>query len=813
MPMAELSFAWLDTTLSDIRYALRSLRRSPGFAITTIVSLTLGLGASLAVFTAADNLLVRPLPYRNASRLVMVWEAERGNDNDRNVVSPANYLDWKAQDNAFDGMAAFTPVRTVLTDQRRTGEFREQSVTADFFPVLGIHPLRGRLFTSEEDRDPGQVVLISYRLWQSWFGGESDTIGRKVKLNSLPVTIIGILPPDFYFLDRKVDLWGPLGLNTALDYRHTSGRWLMSLGRLRPEVKLSRAQARMTQLALRLEHAYPEFNTNWTIHLEPLRDSLFHEAKTPLLVLLAAVVMLLAVACANVANLLLARYSSRSREIAVRASLGAAGWRIVRQLLTESLLLGAAGGFLGVLFARWAVSGLVALAPEDLAQSAGTIHVDFRMVVFAIALSLLTGILFGIAPAMVASRFDLLSALRGQSRFGSGRRLRSWLVSAEVATSVVLLAGATLLFRSLVGLETVNTGMDTSNLLTFRVSLLDARYAMPRARTQFLERVLDQLGHLPRVRAASAAGCVPFTGGCYGTSVHIEGRPPAKPGEALSAAIQIVMPGYFHTLGIPLKSGRDFTAADNIATSPYRFMVNEAFVKRYLRGEQPLDKRISVLMENQNPYGEIIGVVANARELSIDREAKATVYYVHSHLSDPGMYFLVRIDSNPMGLAEPARRIIQGIDPSLPIADVRTMEDVLGENFSRQKFSAWLLSGFAAVALALAAIGIYGVVAYSVTARRREFGVRAALGADANSIIVLVLRTGARPILLGLLFGVAAAVAASNLLKSLLFGIAPQDPVTFTVVPLFFAAVALAAGIVPARRAAHLDPMEALRTE
>jgi putative ABC transport system permease protein len=813
MPMAQLSFAWLDTTFGDIRYALRSLRRSPGFAITTILSLTLSLGASLAVFTAADNLLVRPLPYRNASRLVMVWEAERGNDNDRNVVSPANYLEWKAQNDVLDGMAAFTPVRTVLTDQLRTEEFREQSVTADFFPLLGIHPLRGRLFTTEEDRDPGQMVLISYRLWQSWFGGDSDIIGRKVQLNSLPVTIIGVLPRDFYFLDRKVDLWGPLGLNPAQDYRRTSGRWLISLGRLRPGVKLGQAQAHMTALAARLEQAYPEFNRNWTINLESLRDALFHEAKTPLLVLLAAVVMLLAVGCANVANLLLARYSSRSQEIAVRASLGAARWRVVRQLLTESLLLGAAGGVLGVIFARWGVNGLVALAPEDLAQSAGAIHVDFRMVVFAVALSLLTGILFGIAPAIVASRFDLLSALRGHSRFGSGRRLRSWLVSAEVATSVVLLAGATLLFRSLVGLETINTGMDTSNLLTFRVSLLDARYKKARSRTQFLERVLDQLKHLPPVRAASAAGCVPFTGGCYGTSVNIEGRPPAKPGEALSAAIQIVMPGYFHTLGIPLKSGRDFAAADNIATSPYRFMVNEAFVKQYLRGEQPLGKKISVLMENQNPYGEIIGVVADARELSIDREAKATVYYAYSHLSDPGMYFLVRADSNPLGLAEPARRIIQRIDPSLPVADVRTMEEVLGENYSRQRFSAWLLSGFAAVALALAAIGIYGVVAYSVTARRREFGVRAALGADANSIVVLVLRTGARPILLGLLFGVAAAVAASNLLKSLLFGIAPHDPVTFAAVPLFFAAVALAAGIVPARRAARLNPMEALRTE
>jgi putative ABC transport system permease protein len=306
---------------------------------------------------------------------------------------------------------------------------------------------------------------------------------------------------------------------------------------------------------------------------------------------------------------------------------------------------------------------------------------------------------------------------------------------------------------------------------------------------------------------------VPFTGGCYGTSVNIEGRPPAKPGEALSAAIQIITPGYFRTLGIPIKSGRDFTAADNIATSPYRFLVNEAFVNQYLRGEKPLSKKISAVMQDKNPYGEIIGVVADARELSIDREAKPTVYYVYSHLSDPGMYFMVRVHSSPLGLAGPARRIVQRLDPSLPIADVRTMEEVLGLSYSRQRFSAWLLSGFATVALALAAIGIYGVVAYSVTARTHEFGVRAALGADAKSIIVLVLRTGARPILFGLLFGVAAAVEVSNLLKSLLFDIAPHDPLTFAVVPSVFALVALAAGIVPARRAARLDPMEALRTE
>jgi putative ABC transport system permease protein len=810
----QASLAWLETTLRDIRYALRSIARSPGFAVTTLLSLTLGLGASLAVFTVADNLLVRPLPYFDASRLVMVWESEPKIGAEHNVVSPANYLDWKSQNDIFEGMAGFSTLRSaVLTDNGSAQELGAVSVTADFFPLLGVQPVRGRLFTKEEDRSPGGVTLISYRLWQSWFGGDEHIIGRKVQMNSFPFTIIGVLPPNFYFLDREADLWGPLGLDPAQDYRKTSGRWMLSVGRLWPHVKIGQAQAHMTALAKRLEQAYPAFNTNWTVDVEPLRDALFQEAKMPLLVLLAAVVMMLAVACANVANLLLARYSARSREIAVRVSLGAGRWRVIRQLLTESLLLGAAGGICAVMLAHWAVRSLVVLAPKDLAKSSG-IHVDLRIVVCAIALSVLTGLLFGLAPALVTLRLDLMSALRGDSRAGSaGVGVRSWLVGAEVAMSVILVAGALLLFRSLVGLETVNPGFQPSGLLTFRVTLPPARYATPRLRTQFFARAIEQLAHLPGVRAVSAASCVPFSGGCAGTSVNIEGRPPAKPGEEISASIQTVMPGYFHTLGIPLASGRDFNEFDNSDTAPYRFIVNEAFARRYMRGEQPLGKRINVAMEMGNPFGEIIGVAADARELSLDREPVPTVYYIHSHLSYPRMIFLVRTDAKPMALAEPARRVIQRLDPAEPLAAVRTMEDVMGDNFARQRFSAWLLAGFAAIALILAGIGIYGILAYSVTARTREFGVRAALGADSGRIIALVLKSGARPVIGGLAIGVAGAFGLAGLLKSLLFGIGPHDPATFGVVPLLLAAIALVASFLPARRAARLDPMEALRTE
>ena len=806
-------FAWLDNASRDFAYALRGLRRSPAFAITSILSLALGLGASLAVFTVADNLLVRPLPYRDASRLVMIWE-NRGGDG-HNVVSPANYLDWKSQNDVFDDIAALSPTRSaVLIGNHRSEEFLSQSVTASFFPLLGVYPVRGRLFTAKEDRSPGHVMLISYRLWQSWFGGDENIVGQKIQVNSLPFTIIGVLPPNFYFFNRETDLWAPLGLNPAENYRKSQGRWMMSIGRLRPNVTVRDAQAHMATLATRLEQAYPEFNTNWRVNLEPVRDALFRDTKAPLLVLLAAVVMLLAVGCANLANLLLARYNSRTREIAVRASLGAGRWRVIRQLFTESLILGLAGGICGLLLARSAITGLLMLAPRDIAQST-QIHVDSRIVFLAIALSLVTVALFGIAPALTATRIDLVSAMRGTSRSGArdGTRFRSLLVGLEVTLSVILLTGAILLFRSLVDLETVNPGFNAANLLTFRVPLARDRYQEARERTAFFTRALDQIAHLPGVRSASAASFLPFTGPGAGTSVNIEGRLPARPGAELESVIQIVMPGYFRTLGISFRSGRDFNNSDNLPGSPYRFIVNEAFVRQFLPGEQPLGKRINAVMDTRNPYGEIIGVVADARETWIDHEPEPTVYYPHAHLSAARMVFLIRADRNPLSLAGPAQRAIRHLDPEEPIADVQTLGTVLGENFSRQRFSAWLLAGFATVSLVLAAVGIYGMLSWLVTARTREFGVRAAVGAGPNRIMALVFGDGLYAVAVGIAAGSAGALAVSGLLKSLLFGLGPRDPLTFTAVPLLLAAISMLSAWIPARRAALLDPTEALRTE
>jgi putative ABC transport system permease protein len=625
-----------------------------------------------------------------------------------------------------------------------------------------------------EDRPASDtVLLISYRVWQSWFGGEESVIGRRVQVNATPRTIIGVMPPGFSFRNRETDLWEPLGLNLATNYRKTQGRYMLSVARLKPGVTQEQAQAHMTAVAQRLEAAYPEFDKNWTVSVESLQDSLVREVRTSLIVLLCAVGLLLVVACTNVANLLLARYTTRRQEMAVRASLGASGWRIVRQLLTESIILSLAGGLLGVLVARWAVAGLLALAPRDLMRPA-VIAVDLRILLFAIGLSGLTGIVFGLAPSLISSRIRLANALNDGSRSStSSGRLRAWLVGAEVALSVMLLAGAGLLFRSLVGLQKVDPGLDASGVLTFRVSIPAARYPEGPRRTQFFSQALERIQQLPGVRSASAVSYLPFTGQFAGTSVGIAGRPAPKPGEELYGVISTVMPGYFRAMGIPLKRGRDFTAADNSQSTPYRFIVNQAFVRKHFPGEEPIGKSINVAMDRQNPYGEIIGVVGDVKEGSLDKEPEPTVYYIYSHFAYTSMILTVRTDGNPMGLAEPVRRIIREIDSVQPVAEIRSMQEILGQTFARQRFSALLLSGFSMGALLLAAVGIYGVLAYSVSERTREIGVRVALGAEPSRIAGLIIGDGARPVLAGIAIGIGSALGLSNLLRSLLFGVGP----------------------------------------
>jgi putative ABC transport system permease protein len=805
----------LEITRQDLVYALRGLRRNPAFAVTAVLSVALGIGASIAIFTVADGMLLRPLPYREPGRLTMVWETKPGlAANPHNVVSPANYLDWKSQNNVFEGMAAFVRGKSTLNDGQTVEEMDQQYFTADLLPLLGVKAFRGRVFTAADDLpNSPDYVLISYRLWQGWFSGAESVIGRRVQVNSRPATIIGVLPPGFYFHQRGVDLWGALGLNPARDYRKTSGRYMNAVARLRPGVSQERAQVEMTTIGERLERDYPAFNKKWNVRLEPLRDSMVREVKTSLTVLLGAVVLLLAVACANVANLLLARHAARRRELAVRASIGAGRWRVVRQLVTESLVLGLTGGALGLGLARAGIAGLVRLAPADLARDAA-IEMDLRIVLFAVAVSVATGLIFGIWPALAAARTDLAGGLREDSRAGGGHgRFRSSLVAAEVALSVMLLAGAGLLVRSFVSLQAVDPGLKASQVLTFRVTIPSALYREPQRRIEFYRRALEELKKLPGVRSASGITFLPFQGMAPGTRVEIGGRPPAKLGEEPVATIRTVMPGYFQTMGIPLRSGRDFTDADNRPNAPWRFLINEAFAQQYLHGEQPLGSRVSAEMQDANPFGEVIGVVGDVKEGAVDKDPAPTVYYVHAHMPLTQMIFVLRAAGDPLALAEPARRVIRGLAPAQPVAEVAPMEMIVRETFARQRFSAVLLAGFSLAALLLTAVGIYGVLAYTVIARTREIGVRVALGAEPGRIAGLVLREGGQVVLAGALAGLCGAMALTGLLKSMLFGVGTHDAATFVVVPLVLGAVALAAAYLPSRRAARMDPVEALRAE
>jgi putative ABC transport system permease protein len=805
---------WIDTALRDVRYALRGLRLNPGFATTAILSLTLGIGASVAIYTVADNLLLRPLPYPDAKQLAMLYETNPHHGFAHNVISPANYFDWKAQSSSFSAIGGFFDFHVILGDGKRTEEKDAQAVSGEVLPALQVKPIRGRLFTMQEDKDDARVAVISYRLWQEWFGGDESVIGRQIQVNSRPFTVIGVLPPDFYFNTRTSDVWLTLGLNPANNLRKTQGRWMWAVARLKPGVSLSQARAEMTGIAQRLEIAYPEFDKGWGVDVVPLRDSFVGEAKTSLMILLGAVTLLLCVACANVANLLLARYSTRKREMAVRGALGAARGRLVRQLLTESVILGLAGGVAGILLAYFAVSGLVALAPRDLTRSV-QITFDLRIVVFAFLLSLVTSIIFGLAPSLVASKNDLNQGLHEESRTstGGGTRMRSWLVALEIACSVALMAGAGLLFRTLVGLQNVDPGLDPHNVLTFRVTLPNQRYKESQKKIDFFQQAAEKLNQLPGVRSASAASYVPLTGVGAGTGVKILGQPPAKPGEELGATIRTVLPGYFRTMGIPLKRGRDFNAADDVESTPHRFIVSEAFVRKYLPGEEPLGKQISVEMDKENPFGEIVGVVGDVSDKTLASELPPTVYYIHSHLAYGEMVFVLRTENDALSLAEPARKVVQGIDSELPVSQVRTMETVVRQTFASQQFSAVLLGGFSLASLLLAAIGVYGVLAYSVTQRTREIGVRIALGAEPLTITRMIVTSGARMVMIGAAAGLAAALALSGLMKSLLFGIGPRDPLTFVAAPAVFVAVALLAAYVPARRAARVSPMEALRAE
>ena len=798
-----------DSLHQDLRFGLRMLRKNPVFSMTAITSLALGIASVVSIFTAADALLFRSLPYRDASKLVTLWESNRVRpDASHSVVSPDNFLDWKDRNSVFEDMAVVDEGRSVFNYGERSEELRTQSVSANFFTMLSVQAIHGRIFADESPVDSqGSALLISHRLWLDWFGGDPNVIGRRVLLDSFPRTILGVMPAGFSFGNEEVDLWPSMQLRPSP--AHDRGpRNMIVVARLKEGITAGEAQSQMRGIASQLEQEDPQFNKNWTVVVEQIRDSFARSVKISLLLLLGAVSLLLVVACANVANLLLARYTLRRSEMAVRITLGAGRGRLLRQLLTESLLLALLSGAAGLALGRWALAAILAFAPQSLTRTSG-IAIDWRIVLFTIGLSSLVGILFALAPSLLATRPDVESGLKRKipRRFAGRGNASAWLIAGEIAVSVVLLVGATLLFRSFVKLQSVDSGLKPRNVLTFHFRVMS-----PHDINRFHEAV-SGIEHLPGVSSVSAISFLPFDELAAVTPVTISGRPLAKPGEELVATIRTVMPRYFETIGIPIQQGRDFTEVDNTPQSPMHFLVNEAFARKYLDGEAPLGKMISVKMARSNPFADIVGVVGNVREGSVTGAAVPTVYYVHAHMPYGQMTLVVRSERDPEALVGSLRSTIHDLDPTLAVAGVRTMQSILEETYARERFTAQLMGAFSFAALLLAGVGIYGVMAYSVSARTKEFGVRLAIGATPRQIIAMVLRDGAWIVAGGLAAGTLGAIGLSKLLASLLFETSATDPFAFAFALAILLLVALAAAYLPAHRAMSVDPTVALRYE
>jgi putative ABC transport system permease protein len=809
----------METLWQDLRFGARMLWKSPGFTLVAIVALALGIGANTAIFSVVDALLLRALPYRHANRLVVIWEHKSGGINKHNVVAPANFLDWQEQAQAFDEIAAFVDVRFNLTGMGAPVEVPAQVSTGNLFELLGAQAALGRTYTTA-DEEPGHdnVVVLSHELWQRQFGGDLAIVGKTLTMNGHAVTVIGVMPSDFKWFIKEnsltgkpAELWTP---NRWTDRRRV-GRFLSAVARLKPGVSVAQGQAEMDTIADRFEQQYPDFSKGWGVELVPVRTQLAGEITKPLLVLLGAVAFVLLIACANVANLMMARAAARQKEMAIRTALGAGRWRVVRQLLTESVMLALMGGVVGLLLALWGVDLLVSLSPPNLISRAD-VGLSLPVLGFTFGVSLLTGIIFGLLPALEAARSDPQEALKesGRSVMSSprSRRVRSAFVIAEIALALVLLVGAGLMMKSFLRLAAVNPGFDAQKLLTMRVLLPRAKYPDDAKRIAFFRQAVERMQALPGVRAASAATELPFGGLGSATDFAIVGQPAPPAGNNQTTDVHATDENYFRTLNIPIIKGRTYTAQE--ATEDHHVVViNETLARQYFPDTNPIGQRLVIDMKDQNLPDEIIGIVGDAKYTTLEGEPHAMVYWPHSQLPNSAMTIVLRTTGDPMGYSPAAQREIQGLDKDQPVADVRTMESLIGESISRTRFGTLLLDVFAAVALLLATVGIYGVMAYSVVQRTHEIGIRMALGAQVSDIFRLVVSQGLLLILCGVALGLSAAFALTRLLASLLYGVSATDPTVFVGLSVLLTLVAFVASYVPARRATKVDPLIALRYE
>jgi putative ABC transport system permease protein len=804
-----------DEMIQDLRMGLRLLRRQPGFTLVAGLTLALGIGATTLIFSVVNAVLWRPLPFPEADRLVRLEERHRGSAASMNF-SYANFLDLGSETATVEHIAAARFGSASLTDGAEPEQVSSLSVSADYFAALGVKPVLGRVFRPEEDT-PGQdnVVLLSHALWQRRYGADANLVGKQIKLGATAVTVLGVLPPGFrqgYPFAGQFDVWRPLVATGGLRDNRRS-HLLGVLARLKPGQTLAQAQADLTRVTHGIEQQHPGIDPELDGSLSGLQARMVEPLRAALLVFLCAVGFVLLVACANVANLLLARAATREKEMALRAALGAGRLRLARQLVTESMLLAGLGGAAGFLLAWWGVRLVAALDPVSFPRI-NEVSLDGRVLLFTLLISMLTGVLFGLAPVLQLPKLRLAEPLKegGRNTQGLARRgLRQFLVVTEVALTLVLLLGAGLLAHSFYRLLRVERGFDATNVLTVNLNLPSSKYPEPAQQTAFLQQTLARVSQLPGVRAAGLVLTLPFQGG-PATDFDIEGRPLA-PGEPEPVAdIRIVDANYFRTLAIPLRQGREFNERDT-AAAPRVMIINEALARRYWPQENPLGRRVTMKDWGEPLTGEIVGVVGNVKADGLSAAVRPMIYWPYPQFPSPFNNLVLRTAGDPLSVVSALKEQIRAVDREQPLANIQTMEQLIAASVAPQRFNTLLLGVFAALALVLAAVGIYGVLAYTVAQRRHEIGVRMALGAQRRDVLRLVVGQGMKLVLSGLAVGWLAAFGLTRLLSKLLFGISPTDPLTFVGVPLLLVGVAWLACYLPARRAAQVDPLAALRNE
>ena len=813
--------ALFDIVAKDVRFGVRSLAKTPSFTAAAVLALALGIGANTAMLSVVNGVLLRPLPYEDADRLVVILHKGR------NPIAPANFVDWSTQTRSFSATAAADYWTPNLTGTDNPEHIDGLHVTASLFPMLGVRPLLGRWFTESEDAtgtDP--VVVMGYGLWQRRFGGDSAIVGRRISLDGRAHTVVGVMPPSFKFAPfwaTRAELCAPLALGARAASR--SGQSLRMFARLRPGVTVAAAKADLAAVTTRLEREFP--GTNREVTVQPLKEKVVGDIRTPLVVLLVAVAFVLLIACANVAHMLLARSASRQRELAVRTALGATRARLVAQLLVESGLLAAAGGIAGVVLAMWGVRSLVAAGPSMIPRVAD-VSIDARVLLIALAVTATTVFAFGLIPALRSARVDLAAAFRDGDRASSEGRgrgnLRGALVASEIALALVLLIGAGLMIKSFAALRVIDPGFDPRNVVTMTISTAGTKEAEPGVRAAFFAGALARLKSIPGVGSASYINHLPIAGDEWGFSFAVEGRPKPKPGDSPVAAYRVVFPGYFAAMRIPLLRGRDISDADR-AGAPKVVVVNKYLADTYWPGQDPIGKRITL---DDSTWVSVVGVTKNTvREewaAPAEEEMFLPFFQDNGFLTDPRtnrayLTLVARASCDgadrcdAAALAAPIVRAVRDIDRNMPVSDVQTMSKVVDDATADARFYLVLLGAFAAVAVVLAAVGIYGVMSYSVARRTHEIGIRIALGAEPSSVLALVVGSGMRLTAAGTVAGVVGALALTRLMGGLLYGVRPNDPATLVVVTLALCAIALVASYVPARRATRVDPLEALRSD